>query len=95
MSLPPAERDAALLLDMLSWAEQAAGFVSDLDEAGFHASKLHQAAVTRCIAVVGEAAGRLSRPWREAHPDIPWALIIGMRNKLVHDYGEVAVDILW
>jgi uncharacterized protein with HEPN domain len=95
MSLPPAERDAALLLDMLTWAEQAAGFVSDLDEAGFHASKLHQAAVTRCIAVVGEAAGRLSRPWREAHPDIPWALMIGMRNKLIHDYGDVAIDILW
>ena len=95
MSLPPAERDAALLLDRLTWAEQAAGFVSDLDEAGFHASKLHQAAVTRCIAVVGEAAGRLSRPLREAHPDIPWALIIGVRNKLIHDYGEVAVDILW
>jgi uncharacterized protein with HEPN domain len=80
---------------MLTWAEQAAGFVSDLDEAGFHASKLHQAAVTRCIAVVGEAAGRLSQPLREAHPDIPWALMIGMRNKLIHDYGEVAVDILW
>ena len=58
MSLPPAERDAALLLDMLTWAGQAADFVRDLDEASFHASKLHQAAVTRCIAVVGEAAGR-------------------------------------
>ena len=95
MSMTPAERDAALLLDMLTWAAHAAAFLGDMDETAFRASKLHQAAVTRCIAVVGEAAGRLSRPLRDQHTDIPWALIIGMRNKLIHDYGGVALDILW
>jgi len=95
MSMTPAERDAALLLDMLTWAGHAADFLENMDEVAFRASKLHQAAVTRCVAVVGEAAGRLSRALRDQHPDIPWALIIGMRNKLIHDYGGVALDILW
>jgi uncharacterized protein with HEPN domain len=95
MSMTPADRDAALLLDMLTWASHASEFLENMDEAAFSESKLHQAAVTRCVAVVGEAAGRLSRALRDQHPDIPWALIIGMRNKLIHDYGGVALDILW
>ena len=95
MSMTPAERDAALLLDMLTWANHAAEFLGDMDESVFRASKLHQAAVTRCVAVVGEAAGRLSRPLRDQHPDIPWALIIGLPNKVIHHYGGVALDILW
>jgi len=95
MSMTPADRDAALLLDMLTWASHAAEFLENMDEAAFSESKLHQAAVTRCVAMVGEAAGRLSRTLRDQHPDIPWALIIGMRNKLIHDYGGVALDILW
>lgn len=95
MSMTPAERDAALLLDMLTWAGHATDFLENMDEVAFRESKLHQAAVTRCVAVVGEAAGRLSRALRDQHPDIPWALIIGMRNKLIHDYGGVALDILW
>ncbi len=93
--MTPAERDAALLLDMLTWAGHATDFLENMDEVAFRESKLHQAAVTRCVAVVGEAAGRLSRALRDQHPDIPWALIIGMRNKLIHDYGGVALDILW
>jgi uncharacterized protein with HEPN domain len=61
VTLPAEARDAALLLDMLSWAAHAGDFVAGLDEAGFRASKLHQAAVVRCIEVVGEAAARISR----------------------------------
>ena len=76
MSMTPAERDAALLLDMLTWARHAADFLGDMDEAAFRASRLHQAAVTRCVAVVGEAAGRLSRTLRDQHQDTPGHSII-------------------
>ena len=76
MSMTPAERDAALLLDMLTWADHAAEFLGDMDESAFRASKLHQAAVTRCITVVGEAAGRLSRLPRGEHQDTPGHSII-------------------
>ncbi len=95
MSLPAEARDAALLLDMLNAAGDAAQFLLGLDEAGFRASRLHQAAAIRCIEVVGEAASRVSPGLRAAQPTIPWALMVGMRNKLIHDYGGIALDIVW
>ena len=76
MSMTPAERDAALLLDMLTWAGHAADFLENMDEVAFRESMLHQAAVTRCVAVVGEAAGRLLRLPRGEHQDTPGHSII-------------------
>ncbi len=48
-----------------------------------------QAAVIRCVEVVGEAARHVSEPARKLAPAIPWQLIVGMRNVLVHEYGTV------
>ncbi|MBM3587557.1 MAG: hypothetical protein FJX33_07060 [Alphaproteobacteria bacterium] len=76
MSMTPAERDAALLLDMLTWAGHAADLLENMDEVAFRASELHQAAVTRCVAVVGEAAGRLSLTLQDQYPHIPGHSII-------------------
>jgi len=45
------------------------------------------------VQVIGEAARRGSRPTREAHPEIPWDDIVGMRGKIVHDY--VDEDVVW
>jgi uncharacterized protein with HEPN domain len=56
----PPEREAALLLDMLLAARDAAGFVAELDESAFLASRLHQNAVIRSLEIIGEAAGRVS-----------------------------------
>ena len=76
MSMTPAERDAAQLLDILTWAGHAADSWENMDEAAFRASKLHQAAVTPCVAVVSEAVERLLRTLRDQHPDIPVHSII-------------------
>jgi uncharacterized protein with HEPN domain len=54
------ERDAALLLDMLSAARDAISFVDGLEENAFVESRLHQNAVIRALEVVGEAAGKVS-----------------------------------
>ncbi len=95
MSLAAAERDAALLLDILTAAGDAASFLAGLDLAAFRASRLHQAAVIRCLEVVGEAASRLSPTCRNGIAGVPWRLVIGMRNKLIHDYGGIAIDLVW
>lgn len=88
-------RDEILLLDMLLAAQDALEFVANLDQAQFAGSKLHQNAVIRSLEIIGEAAARLSPELRAANPDIPWREIIGMRHRLIHDYGGVSLDIVW
>ena len=88
-------RDAALLLDMALAAEDALAFVADLDEGAFLASKLYQSAVIRKLEVIGEAAGRVSKSFGAAHAEIPWREMIGLRNRLVHGYDDIRLDIVW
>lgn len=52
-------------------------------------------ALVHLIQIVGEAAARVSREFRDRHPEIPWTEIIGMRHKVVHDYLGVDEDIVW
>jgi uncharacterized protein with HEPN domain len=47
------------------------------------------------VQMIGEAARRVSTSVRAAHPEIPWADIVGMRSKIVHDYMNVDEDIVW
>ena len=54
-----------------------------------------QYAVLHAIAIVGEAANRLSPEFRNAHPAIPWGAIIGTRNRIIHGYSDVRLDIIW
>ena len=82
-------RDAALLLDILLAAEDALTFIADLDERAFLASGLHQSAVIRQLEIMGEAAGKVSKSFCAAHPEIPWQQMTGMRHRLAHDYGKV------
>jgi uncharacterized protein with HEPN domain len=88
-------RDAALLLDVMLAAEDALAFIADLDERAFLASGLHQSAVIRKLTVIGEAAGKVSKTFCAAHPEISWAQMTGMRHRLVHGYGDVRLDIVW
>jgi len=52
-------------------------------------------ALTRLVEIVGEAASRVSEPTRVSIPEVPWAQLRGMRNRLVHAYDRVDEDILW
>jgi uncharacterized protein with HEPN domain len=88
-------RDAALLLDIMLAAEDALSFVAALDEPAFLASDLHQSAVIRKLGVMGEAAGKVSKAFCAAHPEIPWRQMTGLRHRLIHDYGDVRLDIVW
>jgi uncharacterized protein with HEPN domain len=88
-------RDAALLLDIMLAAEDALSFVAGLDERAFLASGLHQSAVIRKLEVMGEAAGKVSNAFCAAHPEIPWKQMTGLRHRLIHDYGDVRLDIVW
>ena len=45
--------------------------------------------------IIGEAAARLTDETRADHPEIPWSNMIGMRNRLVHGYFDVDLDVVW
>jgi uncharacterized protein with HEPN domain len=47
------------------------------------------------LLIVGEAANHVSKEFREEHPEIKWAQIIGLRNVLAHEYGEVKMDMIY
>ncbi|MBN2529079.1 MAG: DUF86 domain-containing protein [Deltaproteobacteria bacterium] len=49
----------------------------------------------KCIEIIGEAAARVSAETCEAYPEIPWPIIVGMRNRLVHVYFDVDLDQVW
>ena len=70
-------------------------FISGLDEATFMADIKTQSAVLHQLMVMGEAVKRLGPEVRAQQPQIPWALIAGMRDKLIHGYDMVDLDRVW
>ncbi len=52
-------------------------------------------ALVYAVQIVGEAANRVSVEFRNQHPEVPWAIIIGMRHRLVHAYSDINRNILW
>lgn len=61
----------------------------------FEKDSLLQDAVMRNIGIIGEATKRLSKKFREERSNIPWRDMSGMRDKLIHDYVGVDLDVVW
>jgi uncharacterized protein with HEPN domain len=70
-------------------------YVSGKTKDEFMADTQCQDAVMRRLEVIGEAAGRISPETRAEHTDIPWSAMVGMRNVMIHAYGEVDLVIVW
>ncbi len=92
---PPESRDAATLIDMIRASQSAIEFLSGMDEESFYNNLTAVSAVNYQIAVLGEAAVRLSRSLRARYAHIPWRDVIGMRNHLIHGYDDVALTDVW
>jgi len=63
-------------------------------ETAFMVDRKTQDAVIRNLEVIGEAANKLSPEFHSSQPDIPWIDIIGMRNRLIHGYLTVDLNIV-
>ena len=87
--MQPEERDPAYLWDMLQAAREVETMLEDHDLAAFLADRILLRATERSVEIIGEAARRVSTPYMAAHPEIPWRTIIGQRNILAHEYGQI------
>jgi uncharacterized protein with HEPN domain len=88
-------RDDAYLVDMLLFARRAQHVAEGRTHSEFLRDSLAQDAAIRCLSVIGEAAGKVSAPFCERHPEVQWALLSGMRNRLVHEYRHVDLERIW
>jgi len=88
-------RDNATLLDLAKATRLIIDFTRGMDKAAFLNDLKTQSAVLHQFMIVGEAVKRLSQEFRTYHPEVPWALIAGMRDKLVHHYDAVDLDEVW
>ena len=93
--MQPEQKDAALLWDIRQAAEDIVEFVKGMKAHQFESNKVVRYAVERQILVIGEAAKNISDSLKESHPEIPWSAIIGQRNIIAHEYGDILVERIW
>ncbi len=70
-------------------------YTKEIDEKFFETDEKTIDAVIRNLEIIGEAAKHIPIETRKRHPEIPWKEIIGMRNKVIHEYFGVDWEILW
>lgn len=88
-------RDDAYILDMLLAARKVRDFTQDVTWEQFQTDELMQNGVMRQIQIIGEAARKVSPRYQQTHPEIAWQGIIGMRNRLVHEYFRIIPESVW
>lgn len=91
----PEERDPAYLWDMLEAAKEVNYMLDDYDLTAFLANRVMLRAVERGVEIIGEGARHVSLAYQQAHPEIPWREIIGQRNILAHEYGQIDHELLY
>ena len=91
----PEDRNPAYLWDMLQAAKEVEEMLEDNDLGAFLSSTILLRATERSVEIIGEAARRVSVAYRETHPEIPWRMIIGQRNILAHEYGQIDHELLY
>ena len=87
--------DQIRLRHMLDAAHEAVAFTQGRKRADLDTDRMLALSLVKEIEIIGEAANQIAETSREQLPEIPWADIIGMRNRLVHAYFDINLEILW
>jgi len=88
-------RDDAYLLDMLTAARKVLQYTEGIGRLQFDSNEILQHAVMRQLEIIGEAARCISAEAKEEHQQIPWQGMIGLRNRLIHEYFRIRIDRVW
>ena len=66
-----------------------------MDQQSFASDTRTVDAVVRNLEIIGEAATRIPEEFKAGHPDVPWRRVVGLRNRIVHEYFGVDIGIVW
>ncbi|HZF11612.1 MAG TPA: DUF86 domain-containing protein [Thermoanaerobaculia bacterium] len=90
------KRDPGLLIeDMLTAIQRVERYTYGLDRTLFQEDEKTVDAVVRNLEILGEAARQMPEDFAARHPGIPWRQIAGLRNRIVHDYFGLDLDLIW
>ncbi len=87
--------DRIRLRHMLDAAREAVQFAEGKTRTDLDGDRLLALALMKCLEIVGEAATNISTERTESLSEIPWSSILGMRNRLVHAYFEIDLNVVW
>jgi uncharacterized protein with HEPN domain len=87
--------DAVRLRHMLDAAKEAAFFAQNKTRSSLDTDRQLVLSLVKSIEIIGEAAATVTTKCREDFPQIPWRDIVSMRNRLIHAYFDINLDILW
>jgi len=93
--MPLNENDISYLIDIVDCIVDINEFTDTVEYYQFEKDKMRKLAVERQLEVLGQAANKISIDAQNSLKNIPWRNIIGLRNKLAHDYGEILAERIW
>jgi uncharacterized protein with HEPN domain len=87
--------DRIRIQHMIEAANEALSFTNNISEKDFSQNRMIILSVIKEIEIIGEAASKISEEIKLKYPDVPWKDIIRMRNRLIHGYFEVNIELVW
>jgi uncharacterized protein with HEPN domain len=87
--------DIVALGDMLDSAREIDQMLSGVERRTFDTERMYQLSVIHLLQTIGEAARKVSPEWCRDHPEVDWPKIVGLRNRIVHDYRKIDFDLVW
>ena len=89
------EDDNVRIRHIFEAAHEAVAFSHGRSRADLDSDRRLNLSLVRLLEIVGEAARGISPDFRKAHPDLPWKSMVGMRDKLIHAYFDINLDVVW
>ena len=87
--------DSVRIRHILDAAREAISFADDRSRTDLDTDRKLNLSLVRLLEIIGEAARGISEEFRDSHPDLPWNKMVGMRDRLIHGYFDVNLDVVW
>lgn len=87
--------DRVRIRHILDAAREAFSFADGLNRTDLDTDRKLNLSLVRLLEIIGEAARGVSDEFRQNHPDLPWNKMVGMRDRLIHGYFDVNLDVVW